>query len=415
MARVCALVAGSLLIAASIAGCRSVALRQEVSPAIEIILAGEPVIPVSPAVWTDVATFYAVHPGEPAWLQERNEHATDRAADVLNLLHTKAAHGLASIDYGEARIVELLPLIKMLDQGSRERGERLAELDVRLTTAMLAFGRDVAIGRGEPEAIDVQWKSRRTTPDFAATLNTALNGDLPSWVESIRPPHAEYIALQRALADIEEQRAKGGWTHVPAPLKKGSSSDTVVALRQRLAESGELKRDAASPSRTYDDDVAAGVRRFQALHGVTGTGVLDPATLAAMNVPIEDRIAQIRVNLERWRWMPDDFGARHLIVNIPNFRLVASEDGRPVLDIRVIVGKSGSETPIFSDEVATVVFSPYWTIPRAIAAEETVPAARRDRGYLARNNIEVLRMSGKKAEAIDADEVDWGDPAKREA
>ena len=387
-------------------------MRPEVAPALDAILKGQPVIPVPPAVWTDVAAFYGTRSGEPAWLDEQREPAIERATNALTLLHTKAAQGLGAIDYGEARIIELPPLIKMLDKRSRERGERLAELDVRLTTAMLAFGRDVAIGGAGPETVDLRWKSRRTPPDFVATLNTAVNGDLSSWVEAIRPPHPEYVALQQALAGVEAQQAKGGWTHVPAPLQPGSSSAMVVALRQRLAESGELKRNAANASRTYDDDVVAGVRNFQMLHGVNGTGVLDPTTLAAMNVPIEDRMAQIRVNLERWRWMPDDFGARHLMVNIPSFRLVASEGGRPVLDIRVIVGKPGNETPIFSDEMATVVFSPYWTIPETIVASETAPAARRDRGYLARNNIEVLRMSRKQATTLDADEVDWDDPAK---
>jgi L,D-transpeptidase YcbB len=395
-----------------IAGCRSGEPEHEVTPALETILSGGPVIPVRAAVWTDVATFYANRSGAPAWIDERREHSTDRATKALELLHTAPAHGLDLVDYGEARIVELHPLIKTLKKQSPERLERLAEFDVRLTTALLAFGRDVALGQSTPQSIDARWKSRRQPPDFAGTLNNAVSGDLPKWLDAIRPQHPEYVALQKALADVEGQLKKGGWVQVPGShLKPGTASPAVVTLRQRLAASGYLKGPAAtSGSPAYDEDVASGVRSFQDLHAMKATGLVDAATLAAMNVPIEERISQLRINLARWRWMPDDLGARHFIVNIPYFHLVARENGRAVMDIRVVVGKVGNETPIFSDEMESVVFSPYWNIPEAIVAGETAPAVGRDRDYLARNNIEVLRVSNARVEAVDASDVDWDDP-----
>jgi L,D-transpeptidase YcbB len=406
-----AFVADSLLVAAFLAGCGTGPPRHEVGPALDAILTGQPVIPVRTEVWTDVATFYATRAGAPAWIDERREHSTDRATEALKLLHTKNAHALDAIDYGEARIIELHPLIKALDKRSAERLERLAEFDVRLTTGLLALARDVALGRTRPEAIDWRWKSRRQRPDFVNTLNKALDGDLSTWLESIRPQHPEYVALQKALADVEDQQRKGGWTRVPSALKPRSAGTAVVALRQRLAQSGELKgAPAASASPTFDEDVAAGVRGFQELHALKATGMVDPATLSAMNVPIADRISQIRVNLERWRWMPDDLGARHFFINIPYFHLVAREGGKAVMDIRVVVGKLGNETPIFSDEMESVVFSPYWNIPEAIVAGETAPAVGRDRDYLSRNNIEVLRVSNMRVETVDARDVDWDDP-----
>src|SRR5439155_9597443 len=111
-----------------------------------------------------------------------------------------------------------------------------------------------------------------------------------------------------------------------------------------------------------------GVRAFQELHALKGTGVVDAATLAAMNVPLDDRIRQVETNLERWRWMPNDFGPRHLLVNIPYFHLTARENGKPVMNIRVVVGKGDQQhkTPVFSSEMTTAVFSPYWNIPDSI-------------------------------------------------
>ncbi len=134
------------------------------------------------------------------------------------------------------------------------------------------------------------------------------------------------------------------------------------------------------------------------MHQLKTSGVVDAPTLAAMNVPIEKRLQQVELNLERWRWMPDDFGKHHFMVNVPYFHLLARKDNQTVMDIRVVVGKPGNETPLFSDEMESVVFSPYWNIPDSIAQNETAPAMARDPAYLAKQNIEILRTSGGKTE-----------------
>jgi murein L,D-transpeptidase YcbB/YkuD len=153
------------------------------------------------------------------------------------------------------------------------------------------------------------------------------------------------------------------------------------------------------------------VRAFQELHGLKGTGVADTATLAAMNVSLEDRIRQVEINLERWRWMPNDFGGRHLLVNIPYFHLLARENGKSVMDIRVVVGKADEhKTPVFSSEMSTVVFSPYWNIPDSIVEGETAPAVARDPAYLEKNNIEILDVSRSGGAApVDYASVNWDD------
>ena len=106
------------------------------------------------------------------------------------------------------------------------------------------------------------------------------------------------------------------------------------------------------------------------------------------------------MNLQRWRWMPDDLGERHFMVNMPYFHLIAREQGKPVMDIRVVVGKVGNNTPIFSEEMETVVFSPYWNIPDSIAQGETLPAIARDPNYLARQNIEIVRSSSAAKRSV---------------
>jgi murein L,D-transpeptidase YcbB/YkuD len=181
----------------------------------------------------------------------------------------------------------------------------------------------------------------------------------------------------------------------------------VPALRARLIAGGYLAGDA-SASTAFDTAVADAVKRFQEHHGLPASGVVDRLTIDALNVPLATRIAQIAVNLERWRWLPDDLGARHLLVNVPHFHLVAREQGAAVMDIRVVVGKHGDATPLFSDEMTTVVFSPYWNIPETIVLEETAPAIARDPAYLERNNMEVVDAAGA---VVPANAVPWDDDA----
>jgi murein L,D-transpeptidase YcbB/YkuD len=229
----------------------------------------------------------------------------------------------------------------------------------------------------------------------------------------MRPQHPEYALLEKALVTLQAERDKGGWSRVPAVTRGTKVTPEPVPLRRRLAAEGHLTGAAASslsPELTPDDE--AGVRSFQALHQLRATGVVDPPTLAAMNVSIDDRIEQVGLNLERWRWMPDDLGERHFLVNIPYFHLIAREHGRRVMDVRVVVGKSDTRTPMFSSTMTTVVFSPYWNIPDSIVVGETAPAALRDPQYLDRNGIEILDLSRKGAPPVDAAAVDWSDAAR---
>jgi murein L,D-transpeptidase YcbB/YkuD len=137
------------------------------------------------------------------------------------------------------------------------------------------------------------------------------------------------------------------------------------------------------------------------------TGALDRPTADALNVPMAARITQVILNLDRWRWLPDDLGARHFLVNVPRFHLIARENGKSVMDMRVVVGKRGNETPLFSDRMETVVFSPYWNVPDTIALEETAPAIARDPEFLSRNNMEVVNVAGK---VVPAGDIPWEDP-----
>jgi murein L,D-transpeptidase YcbB/YkuD len=391
-------------------GCRKTESTAATAAALRQILDGKPVMPAQASVWADVREFYMGRDGAPAWV----EHTyTAKATDALQLLRTAWQDGFTPADYGEQPVRQLLDALEQSHTAAAGRARLLAEFDVRITTGLLALGRDVALGRTAPTRIDRRWKARRRTPNFAAMLSGAIDADVKEWLEMVRPRDPEYGALQHALIDLHGQLGHGGWPRVAArALTVGQSDPSVITLRQRLRSAGLLSGAAsADASPVYDAGVEAGVRAFQDLHALKPSGIADAQTLAAMNVPIEDRIKQLQLNLERWRWMPDELGPRHLMVNIPYFHLIARENGKSVKEIRVIVGKPdpAHETPVFSSELTTVVFSPYWNIPDTIAEGETLPAVARDPAYLTRNNIEILRRSGAGATRVDPSSVNWND------
>jgi murein L,D-transpeptidase YcbB/YkuD len=422
----------SLVALVAVAGCR----KKDIAPAtaeVQIVLAEPPIVLTTPApdptvvvpdkniapgdthdaaIWADVQAFYKLRENAPAWITQRTTSA--RTAAALAVLQSAPAHGLVPADYGAPQIAELL---KALDAGKKDAPDRLrhlADVDVRLTTALFSLGRDVAVGRTSPSRLDPRWKTQRTAPDLVSSLARAAEANLAVWLDGVRPQHPEYASLQGALVGLRERQASGGWPTVgKAAFKKGGNHPSVVALRARLVADGSLAAaPGASASTVYDDEVAKAVLAFQDHHGLAPTGIADAATLAAMNVGIDARIRQVETNLERWRWMPDDFGPRHLLVNIPLYKVQLRENGNVTGEIRVVVGKPDHRTPVFSGVMETVVFSPYWNIPDSIVAGETAPAVAKDARYLARNNIEILRVTSAGTTTVQPSQVNWNDPSE---
>jgi L,D-transpeptidase YcbB len=371
-----------------------------------------------------VAAFYQKRGITPVWLDGLEPAAI--AERAIEALAAADDHALRLDDYEYQALSQEHKRLTEGDKNPNEtaRRQELARFEFRLTTALLTLGRDIAIGRSDPRRADPRWKRQRELPDLPAVLEKAIaENAIPQLGERVRPVHPDYARLQKAWAALRPHRDTK-WTRVPnVPLRPGQSHAAVIQLRYRLIASGELPKEAALlPERPpaagsdprlarYDDTLVNAVRAFQEHHAIKPTGIVDARTVAALNVPISQRLAQIALNLERWRWMPDDLGARHIRVNIPQFYVEAYENNRPVLAIRAIVGKEGDETPIFSESMTYVVFSPYWNIPPSIIADETLPEMERDPEYLLRNNIEIVRLSGKGIEVLDPADLDWTNEA----
>lgn len=207
------------------------------------------------------------------------------------------------------------------------------------------------------------------------------------------PPHEGYERLQQALERYRQVAGRGEPEPVPPgpTLKPGAEGNRVAALRARLAMAAEAEAAAPLPStdrpEVFDVSLEMAVLAFQERHGLPADGIAGPSTLAELNRTAEDQIRKIEVNLERWRRLPPDLGERHILVNIAAFRLDAIEDGRSVLDMRVIVGQRHTRTPVLSSAIERVVLNPSWYVPASIASKELWPKGR---SYLRRNGYQVL-------------------------
>jgi murein L,D-transpeptidase YcbB/YkuD len=266
-------------------------------------------------------------------------------------------------------------------------------LDLELTRRFLDYGADLLAGRLDPKAVASEWYIRARRSSIEGTLRGAVQAEeFQGIVAPLRPQLPGYADLVKALAGYREILEHGGWPRVPgrSSLRRSARGARVAVLRRRLRITGDLTGWAGNKP-VYNRAVAKAVARFQSRHGIPSNGIVGAATLAALNVPVQVRIRQIQLNLERYRWLPAEFGPRYIYVNIPDYRLSAYDVGKPVLNMRVVVGDEyKNATPVFADLMTFVVFRPYWYVPQRILVREILPRIRKKRSYLARNHFEVV-------------------------
>ena len=215
-------------------------------------------------------------------------------------------------------------------------------------------------------------------------------------------------AAQAAEGAIEQYRdivARGGWAplQIPQTMRVGARGPAVVTLRQRLIMTGDLD-PAAGSLPTYDSYVEAGVRRFQARHGLTMSGAINPATLAALNVPAQLRLRQLEINLVRLRAYSGNLGQRHVIVNIPAALVETVEDGQVVTRHAAGVGKIDRQSPVMNAKITEVNFNPFWTVPASIIRKDLIPKMREEPEYLTRNKIRIFNGGGQE---LSPRQVNW--------
>ena len=343
-------------------------------------------------LWELTRQFYQKRGDAPAWFE--NGRPRQDARDLIEAVERADREGLDPDFYN----------VSALDV----RHGDPAALDVHLTYLYLQFAADLT-GAGATSGVARSERDRhkRVTDDASiARLEQALDENrVARSLDDLVPRHPQYIALRDALARYKAIAQQGGWPSVPTDikLKPGQQSAAVPIIAKRLAITGDYAGPVDDQDTTYGVELQEAVKRFQRRHRLEPDGVVGASAIAQMNVPVDDRIRQLALNLDRWRAMPRDLGERHVLVNIPEYRLEVWDHGTVPVTMRVVVGKKDTPTPVFSNAMTHVVFAPYWNVPADIVKKETLPSIMHDPAFLQRTNMEILDRSGN---TIDPSTVD---------
>lgn len=329
-------------------------------------------------------TFHASHPDQLVWADE------GLYGQLIDAIQGLSDHGLTPAQYHLDALLRLQP--------DRQARDRLA------TDAWLSAAAHLASGKLDPVSIEPDWTAGSRATDLGQTLAAALSAhDIANSLEQLAPTQPQYLALRDEYRRLRQQEPVVELQVPEGPiLRAGTSGARVVALQQRLAQLELLTGDYQGG--LMDAPTVAAVRLFQALQDLEPDALVGPATLAALNLGQQEKLDKLRVNLERWRWLPDDLGRRHLRVNIASFSITSWEDSAPVRTHLAIVGRTYRMTPAFSDEIEYLIFNPWWEVPDSIAQLDKLPLFRQHPELVTEQGFQVLDRDGQ---LVDPASIDW--------
>ena len=351
-----------------------------------------------------VAKFFEARAFAPVW---RVPKATD---EVLKAIRASELDGLTPADY------HLAAIGSALDAQSRAPSNELTtELQLLVADAVAGLADHVRFGKVKPSTLDKRWNvdPRVDAPPLETTLDAIVKAPaIDAAIEGLKPKHFIYLGLKQALARQRALATAGGWTATPVTgpsIKAGASDPRVPAIRKRLSITGELTNASAS-DQSYDADLQTAVKNFQAHNRLTDDGVIGRGTLDAMNVSADARVGQLRVNLERARWVVGGLRDTFILVNLPAFKVYVIRDRKNVWETRTQIGREARQTPTFRAEMKYLVLNPDWTVPPTILAQDVLAGMRKGQNMIAKKRLTILDDQGK---AVDPASIDWQNATPR--
>jgi L,D-transpeptidase YcbB len=347
-----------------------------------------------------VARFFEARAFAPAW------RVPGGAQEILTAIRSIDQDGLNPADYHLSLIT-----VALESYAKTPSTDAAADLQVLIADAAAALIDHVRYGRVRPASLDARWNvdPRAGTPPLDLALEDLARASvLDVAIESKKPTHFIYTGLKEAMARMRAVAKAGGWPAVTAgttAIKPGTKDPRVAMIRKRLLVTGEL---ASTPSvvddMVYDADVQSAVRTFQAHHRLTDDGVIGKATIDAMNATAEARVQQLRVNLERARWVVGGLSDTFLLVNLPAFKAYVIRDRKNVWETRTQIGREARQTPTFRADMKYVVLNPDWTVPPTILAQDVLGGMRKGQNTIAKKRLTILDQQGR---VVDPGSIDW--------
>ncbi|TVQ27810.1 MAG: peptidoglycan-binding protein [Wenzhouxiangella sp.] len=362
---------------------------------------------------TPLRTLYEQRGWEPIWFGP-DALPTAIQSQLGDAIALAARHGLEPDHYHRQVLASLLKHGRWSSSSPGDRGV-LVDIELLASDALLTLGHHLLHGRVDPETIDPGWLIERTAPDLFEELagrQSAGEINLTAILEGLAPRYPEYQALVERLALQRALAGNGDWSVIASGplLRPGDVDPRLAVIRQRLRHLGDLDSAVTGDEESsgpYDSALEAGVVAFQRRHGLEPDGVIGPRTLSALNTSPQERIDQLRANIERWRWLPRQLGEEHILVNIAGFDMKVRKDGETLMTQRVVVGTPFRRTPVFTGRMTYLVLNPSWEVPHRLAVQDQLPRIRADKDYLERMGFAVLQGWGGEERRIDPASVDW--------
>lgn len=348
--------------------------------------------------------FYRMTDYKTKWLEFKGPHANYRA--FIKAVDESAKYGLNPVDYDIKNIDENLE--KLFDNRDRTPDD-VARLDIRITSAFFLFTTHLIEGRIRQAGYgDFVWKKNPPKENDIKLLAENSSGNLYEIIDELHPPHEQYEKLRKALIEYRKLESSKDFAQPVAlfkgTIKPGDKHAKVPHIRKRL-QLTDLQDYDIEDSLRYDERMQDAVRQFQRRHGLTEDGIISAGTLAHLNQSLKQKADLIELNLERIRWLPREYGEDYISVNVPEYMLRVYENSKPKMEMRVVLGTEFNATPIFSDTLEYIVFSPTWTVPESIIKDEVIPDLQANAKAWDPERF----MFYHKGEEVNPQDLDWED------
>ncbi|MGB3083255.1 MAG: L,D-transpeptidase family protein [Saprospiraceae bacterium] len=346
----------------------------------------------------EVFAFYQRRDYQFAWFQ--NDGDTKSLLNFLNLLDNYN-YTFADTSINSKPIRSYLESVALDSTYFRRNLDDMDKIELLSTVTYFQYARKAYSGL-EKDPKDLEWYIPRKKKNYQLLIERITCSDVE--LEPYEPVNEFYRALKKQLIIYRELLDRKSWPVILVdsfPLKFGDTATSLIFIKEKLSWLGDFNSFDSSP--IFSDSLQSAVKKFQFRMGLIQDGVIDSFTLLELNKPLEERIKQISINMERLRWMPDSIPPDYIIVNIPDFNLYVYKSNQFVFKMPVVVGKNITETSIFSGQMTHIVFKPYWNIPASIIQNEILPRIKKNPMYLELNGMEVLSGS----QIVDPNSISW--------